>query len=139
MNVSNVLQPTGDQMRAFRDSSTGNKIYMLNLLKFREKADYEDGRETELTGKQAYGKYGKLVKDIVEGLGGKIVFGGVPRNLLIGQVDDLWDQMLLVEYPNMEAMGKMMMMPEYQAAHVHRHAGLEGQLLIECAAPGGSK
>ena len=139
MEFANVLQPTADQMRNFRDTSTGKPICMLNLLIFREKAEYEDGRETELSGAKAYAIYGRLVKDIVDGLGGRFIFAGTPRNLLIGQVEDLWDQMIIVEYPNMETMGKMMMMPEYQAAHVHRHAGLEGQLLIECAAPGGSK
>lgn len=139
MFFENILQPTGDQMRSFRDSSTGKPIFMLNLLKFREKAEYEDGRETELTGEQAYAIYGKKTAEIVKGLGGSIVFGGVPRNLLIGQVEALWDQVALVQYPNMETMGKMMQMPEYQAGHVHRHAGLEGQLLIECAGGGSLK
>ena len=139
MNYENILQPTGDQMRSFRDSSTGKPIYMLNLLKFREKAEYEDGRETELTGAQAYAIYGKNTAEIVKDLGGSIVFGGVPRNMVIGQIDDMWDQVAIVEYPSMEAMGKMMKMPEYQAGHVHRHAGLAGQLLIECAAGGSLK
>ena len=42
-----ILQPTGDQVRAFRDRSTGEPISMLNLLKFRKKAVYEDGRESD--------------------------------------------------------------------------------------------
>jgi hypothetical protein len=33
--MQNVLQPTGDQVRAFRDRATGEPIAMLNLLKFR--------------------------------------------------------------------------------------------------------
>lgn len=139
MNFENVLQPTGDQMRAFRDSSTGKPISMLNLLQFKEKAEYEDGRETELTGEQAYAIYGKGVAKIIDGLGGRIIFGGVARNMLIGQIDQLWDQVAIAEYPSMEAMGMMMQMPEYQAIHVHRHAGLAGQLLIECAAGGAIK
>ena len=136
MQFANILQPSGDQMRNFRDTSTGKPIFMLNLLKFRDNAEYEDGRETDLTGEQAYAIYGKRVAEIVAGLGGRIVFGGKARNLLIGQVDGLWDQVALVQYPNMETMGKMMMMDEYKAAHVHRHAGLEGQLLIECTGAG---
>lgn len=139
MQIANILQPTGDQFRAFRDTSTGTDIYMLNLLKFREKAEYEDGRETDLTGEQAYSIYGAGVADIVRGLGGDIVFGGTTRNLLIGQIDQLWDQVAIARYPNMETMGKMMQMPEYKEIHVHRHAGLEGQLLIECASGGNIK
>ena len=49
----NVLQPTGEQVRAFRDRQTGEPIAMLNLLKFKEKAIYEDGRPSELTGPEA--------------------------------------------------------------------------------------
>lgn len=138
MNFENVLQPTGDQMRAFRDNSTGKPISMLNLLKFREKAEYEDGRETELSGEQAYAIYGKEVAKIIDGLGGKMIFGG-PRNMLIGQIDQMWDQVAIAEYPNMETMGRMMQMPEYPAIHVHRHVGLAGQLLIECASGGALK
>jgi uncharacterized protein (DUF1330 family) len=136
MKFENVLQPTGDQMRAFRDSSTGKPISMLNLLQFKEKAEYEDGRETELTGEQAYAIYGKKVAEIIRGLGGKIIFGGTPRNMLIGQMDQIWDQVAIAQYPSMEAMGLMMQMPEYKEAHVHRHAGLAGQLLIECTSEG---
>ncbi|NNC38807.1 MAG: DUF1330 domain-containing protein [Acidimicrobiales bacterium] len=139
MKFENILQPTADQFRNFRDNATGEKIFMLNLLKFRDKAQYEDGRETDLTGREAYALYGENTAKIVKGLGGQIIFGGAARNLLIGQVDQLWDQVALVEYPNMDAMANMMRMPEYQAGHVHREAGLAGQLLIECARGGSLK
>lgn len=139
MKVENILQPTGDQFRNFRDTSTGKPIFMLNLLKFREKAEYEDGRDTDLSGREAYAIYGKNTADIVRGLGGQVIFGGVARNLLIGQVDDMWDQVAIVEYPSMEAMAQMMRMPEYQKGHPHRNAGLEGQLLIECSGQGDLK
>ena len=139
MKVENILQPTGDQFRNFRDSATGQPIFMLNLLKFREKAEYEDGRETELTGRQAYAIYGKNTADIVRGLGGQVIFGGIARNMLIGQIDQLWDQVAIVEYPSMGTMAEMMRMPKYQQGHPHRNAGLEGQLLIECAGGGDLK
>jgi len=57
--MKNVLQPTGDQVRAFRDRKTGEPIAMLNLLKFRDKAVYADGRPTDLSGEQAYRIYGR--------------------------------------------------------------------------------
>ena len=52
--TENVLQPTGDQVRAFRDRATGEPISMLNLLRFKPKAIYEDGRESDLSGEEAY-------------------------------------------------------------------------------------
>ena len=30
--VKNILQPTGDQVRAFRDRATGQPVSMLNML-----------------------------------------------------------------------------------------------------------
>jgi len=57
----NVLQPTGEQVRAFRDRQTGEPIVMLNLLKFKEKATYEDGRSSELTGLEAYQLYAEAL------------------------------------------------------------------------------
>ena len=47
------------------------------------------------------------------------------------QVEDLWDAVAIAKYPNRKAMFDMTMDPEYQKIHVHRDAGLEGQLNIE--------
>ena len=43
---------------------------MVNLLKFKEKAEYEDGRESDLTGAEAYAIYGKEVVKHLKKVGG---------------------------------------------------------------------
>ena len=130
--ISNHLQPTADQLRAFRDRQTGEPIYMLNLLKFKEKAEYEDGRETSLTGAEAYALYGKGFRELMEPLGARIVFSGDVNGWLIGDGEGAWDAVALISYPSTQVMLDMMRDPDYQEAHKHRAAGLEGQLLIEC-------
>jgi len=130
--MQNVLQPTGDQVRAFRDRQTGEPIAMLNLLKFKDKAVYEDRRDTDLSGQEAYGLYGKAFKEIMGPQGVKILYSGEMRGLLIGQGDDLWDAMALIQYPSTQVMLDMLRNEDYQRAQQHRAAGLEGQLLIEC-------
>ena len=130
--MQNVLQPTGDQVRAFRDRQTGELIAMLNLLKFKDKAVYEDGRDTDLSGQEAYGLYGKAFKEIMGPQGVKILYSGEMRGLLIGQGDDLWDAVALIQYPSTQVMLDMLRDEDYQRAQQHRAAGLEGQLLIEC-------
>ena len=130
--MQNVLQPTGDQVRAFRDRQTGEPIAMLNLLKFKDKAVYEDGRDTDLSGQEAYGLYGKAFKEIMGPQGVKILYSGEMRGLLIGQGDDLWDAIALIQYPSTQVMLDMLRNEDYQRAQQHRAAGLEGQLLIEC-------
>ena len=104
---------------------------MLNLLKFKEKAEYEDGRETDLTGKEAYSIYGQEVVKHLAKVGGKLVFGGRISRLMIGEVEDLWDSVAIAEYPSRKAMLEMLMDPDYQKSEEHREAGLEGQLNIE--------
>ena len=42
---------------------------MLNLLKFKPKAEYKDKRPTDLTGRQAYGLYGAGFEEIMAPLG----------------------------------------------------------------------
>ncbi len=130
--MQNVLQPTGDQVRAFRDRKTGEPIAMLNLLKYRDKAVYEDGRPCDLSGKEAYQLYSKAFREIMEPQGVKILYSGGVRGVLIGQGDDLWDSVAVIEYPSADVMLGMLRNEEYQQAQQHRAAGLEGQLLIEC-------
>ncbi|MGB0478751.1 MAG: DUF1330 domain-containing protein, partial [Parvibaculales bacterium] len=43
----------------------------------------------------------------------------------------LWDQVAIAKYPSRQAMVDMMMSEEYNAIHMHRDAGLAGQLNIE--------
>ena len=47
MKVENRVFPNREQMKGFFENTDDNEpIYMLNLLKFKEKAEYKDGRET---------------------------------------------------------------------------------------------
>ncbi len=131
MQVNNRLQPDSDRIRKFFGEDASNEPFvMVNLLKFREKAEYADGRETALTGAQAYAIYGAGVAKIIESMGGRSVYAGSVTDLMIGDVEELWDMVALVEYPDSEAFSKMIASPEYQELHVHRDAGLAGQLNI---------
>lgn len=128
MNVSNEVQPNGEQIQAFLQVE--GPVCMVNLLKFRAKAAYEDGRESDLTGAQAYGLYAMEMKKLVEGSGGRFIFGGEVTNLLLGQVEELWDQVGIVEYASSKALLTIASSPEFQAIEAHRVAGLAGQLNI---------
>jgi len=50
MQVENRVYPNDEQMAGFLKPGGEGPIYMVNLLRFKEKADYRDGRETALTG-----------------------------------------------------------------------------------------
>ena len=131
MEVKNHLRPNKAQMEGFFEGDTETEITMLNLLKFKEKAEYEDGRETDLTGREAYSIYGKEVVEHLEKVGGKSVITGKVSRLMLGEVEDLWDSIALARYPSRKAMVEMMMDSDYQESEKHRSAGLEGQPNIE--------
>ena len=129
--VENKVNPNADQMAGFMDSSVEGPIAMVNLLKFKEKAEYSDERETNLSGVEAYGIYARGVAKTLAMVGGKMLFFGNVSRLMLGEVEELWDQVAIAQYPSRAAMLEMMQLPEYQAIHIHRDAGLAGQLNIE--------
>ena len=131
MEVKNSVIPNKDQMDEFLEGDIDSPISMVNLLKFKEKAEYEDGRDTNLSGKEAYMIYGIEVQEHLKKVGGEMVFGGEISRLMLGEVEDLWDNVAVARYPSRTAMLEMMMDPDYQESEKHRSAGLLGQLNIE--------
>ncbi|MDA9644089.1 DUF1330 domain-containing protein [Pseudomonadota bacterium] len=131
MEVKNHLRPNKAQMEEFFEGDTETEITMLNLLKFKEKAEYGDGRETNLTGAQAYAIYADEVLEHLSKVGAEPILGGTVSRLMLGEVEDLWDSIALARYPSRKAMVEMMMDSDYQESEKHRSAGLEGQLNIE--------
>ena len=131
MKVENKLIPNEDQINGLLENSEIGPISMVNLLKYKDKAIYEDGRDTNLTGEEAYGLYAMEVINFVEKYGGEFIFAGKVSWLMLGEVEDLWDAVAIAKYPNRKALIEMTMDPGYQKIHVHRDAGLEGQLNIE--------
>ena len=134
MKVENAVYPTADGIRALGQDSS-SKIAMLNLLKFREKAIYKDGRAENITGREAYMRYAAGMTKIVEREGGRILFAGRIEGVVIGEIEGVWDVAAIMEYPSRAAFQRIVTLPEVQEISVHREAGLEGQLLIMTESP----
>ena len=130
MNVSNAVTPTAEQLQRFLNSDFTGPVCMVNLLKFKDKAEYEDDRETDLTGQEAYGLYGEQMRAFVLSKGGKFIFYSAAWQMILGSVEEEWDTVAIVEYPSKEAFIEIVSSPEVQGFGVHRSAGLKGQLLI---------
>ncbi len=133
MNVENAVYPTQERIAVLMATQGDAPIVMLNLLKFRAQAKYEDGRATALSGREAYMLYGEAMQKVVAKNGGKFLFMGTVSSLVIGTVDEMWDTVALVEYPSAAAFATIATSPEVAEIGVHRAAGLEGQLLIRVA------
>jgi len=130
------IGPRPEQLVAFAQGAPGDgPIHMLNLLRYKERAQYADGRATDLTGEQAYALYGQGVAKLIAELGGRIVYGARARALVIGDGDLAWDDVAIVEYPSLAAFRQMTESAAYAEIHVHREAGLASQLLVHCQPP----
>ena len=101
MNVINEVMPTSaERIEQMMEPGPDGPISMVNLLKFKEHAEYEDGRETTLTGRQAYEIYGRGVSQLITEYGGTVTFAGDVTFLALGQVDELWDEVAIAQYPS---------------------------------------
>jgi len=126
--MSGNIDPTREQFGAMMKLPDDGPIHMLNLVRFRDKAAYEDGREA--TGAEAYKTYGKESGSIFAGVGGKIAYSWSPKLTLVGPDDEAWDIAFIAEYPNAAAFGKMVQDPAYQKIVFHRQAAVADSRLV---------
>ena len=131
MQVGNKVYPNKEQIKGFLEPVSEGPICMVNLLKFKQKAEYEDGRDTDLTGREAYALYEEGVKKLLQEIGGGVGFEGDVERLALGEVEELWDVVALAVWPSRGVMFEVMQSPDMQAISVHRSAGLAGQINIE--------
>jgi len=137
MQVKNSVYPNETQIKGFAEPGPDGPIYMVNLLKFKQHAQYPDVRKTDLTGEQAYAIYGDAVSKLLTEFGGAPMFSASVERLMLGEVEELWDKIAIAMYPSRAAMLQMMQSPKMQEIGIHRAAGLAGQLNIETAAASG--
>lgn len=126
------IRPNAAAFRELAGSNDEGPVVMLNLLKFKERADSGD-----VSGRESYNRYGRDVKPMVEALGGRIIWHGRADQLLIGEED--WDAVALVEYPSRKAFLEMAMSKQMGDIHHNREAGLERTVLIACRELGGDE
>ncbi|MGH1494205.1 MAG: DUF1330 domain-containing protein [Acidimicrobiales bacterium] len=103
-------------------------VYMVNLLKYREKSLDGDG-----SGRDAYSRYAVVAQPLLESLGAVVMWMGSVQHLVLNQGEDLdvdWDVVQLVVYPSREIFIQMVTSEEYLAANVHRENGTEKHLIF---------
>ena len=125
------LDPEREQFDEFKSLPRDTPIHMLNLIKLKGSAIYEDGAAT--TGAEAYAAYGRDSGPIFQRVGGKIIWRGQPESMLIGPVDEMWDIAFIAYYPNAGAFMEMVTDPGYQQAVKHRQAAVETSRLLRHA------
>lgn len=130
MKYDIAVYPTREKLMELAGSQDKAPVVMLNLLKFRDIAEYKDGRAEKISGREAYMRYGEKMQKIVEAGGGRFLLSADLKDVVIGEVEGLWDMVGLVEYPSAAGFFAVAASPEVAEIGIHREAGLAGQLLI---------
>jgi uncharacterized protein (DUF1330 family) len=105
-------------------------VLMVNLVRFWKTARDHSGIEFARTGRQAYATYLELFKPLLAAAGGRIAWSGVGHFTLIAPPDEIWDEVLIVEYPRLRAFGDLIRSEEYKKVLPHRLAAISDTRLI---------
>jgi uncharacterized protein (DUF1330 family) len=112
-------------------------VVMLNLNRYRERAEYEgevpDGLDADVSGHDAYVRYGAVAVAVLARVGGRVLWQADARSTVVGDETDRYDEVVAVWYPNLAAFMALATDPDILAARAHRCAGLERAAIIACA------
>jgi len=136
MSEEHFVDPTREAFDAFKALPRDAPINMLNLIRYREHAQYPEGHEHAgkgWSGKRAYEEYGKTSGPIFTRVGGSIVWRGQLEAVLTGPADEHWDAAFIAAYPNSGAFFEMITDPDYQLAVVNRQAAVLTSRLVRFA------
>ncbi|MEO1061817.1 MAG: hypothetical protein AAFZ07_10390 [Actinomycetota bacterium] len=104
-------------------------VWMVNLMRYREVADYADGRESTLSGREADDLYTPL--ESLAGVGAEIAFVADVQDQFLNDSPP-WDRVAVVRYPTRRAFIEMQSRPDFQRQHVHKDAGMAETFVIGC-------
>lgn len=134
MDTTCYLEPTWNAGRDFAEREIMGELVMLNLLRFREIADYSQNPELAppqpISGAEAYDRYVAHTLPHLQKSGGDILFMGDGGAFLIGPEAERWDRALLIRQKSRGAFLAFAVAEAYLAGIGHRTAALADSRLL---------
>jgi uncharacterized protein (DUF1330 family) len=128
------LEPTQETGAELFSRKIPGEVFMLNLLRFREIADYSSFPELDpgkpISGKEAYMKYVHYTLPFLKESGGDISFLGEGKKYFIGPQDEQWDMVMIIRQNSLSDFLAFASNKEYLAGMGHRTAALEDSRLL---------
>ena len=135
--MTTYLEATQELGRALVMRGIKGPIVMLNLLRFRDVADYGHAPQLApaepISGAAAYDLYIEQVQPHLEAGGGKLLFKGEGGQFLIGPEAERWDLAMLVQQASLESFFAFAQMPGMDDILAHRTAALVDSRLLPLA------
>jgi len=104
-------------------------VWMVNLMRYKDVAEYADGRETTLTGQEADDEY--TPTESLSGVGAELVFVATVEDRFLGDGIE-WDRIGIVKYPTRRAFIEMQERADFRESHKHKEAGMAESIVIGC-------
>ena len=122
-----------------REMPLGAPCFMLNLLRYREMADYgvDGSRESACTGREAYfGRYVPAFTRVANNEAIAPIFVARFVGSIVAPAGEVWDDIAIVRYPDFEAFRTVVEGEAYRMeAAPHRLAALADWRLVASAEP----
>lgn len=122
------LDPSHENVVALIERNIEGPISMLNLLRFRDVADYANfptlAPSGAITGRAAYDLYMTHTLPFLEATGGAISLVGEGGSFFVGPTDERWDLALIVRQTSMEDFFAFASNEEYLTGVGHRTAAV---------------
>jgi uncharacterized protein (DUF1330 family) len=133
------IDPDRKAWAAFKALPADQPIQMLNLIRLKERAEYPADHAdhgAQISGAEAYRRYGQAIGAHFDRLGARQVWAGKPQVMVTGPQDaEQWDLAFIAEYPSTQAFIDMVRDPHYRAEVVpHRTAAVADSRLL-CLTP----
>lgn len=134
MRGSMHIHPTREAGAAFFGAPPEGPVVMLNLLRFRDVADYTKSPElapsSSISGEEAYRRYAAHAIPLLQAAGSEVLFQGKGRPFLIGPSEERWDMVLLVRHRSAQSFLAFATNEAYLAGEGHRTAALADSRLL---------
>ena len=111
----------------FERDDPGGPMWALNLMKYRERAEYADGRESSISGMEADDVYAP--HEHLRKVGSRIVMMAPVLHQLVGDTH-VWDRIAIAQYRDRMAMIEMSSNADFQNDEDHKEAGMEFTIVL---------
>ncbi len=106
----------------FARDEPGGPMWALNLMKYRERAEYADGRESSISGMEADDVYAP--HEHLRKVGSRLILMAPVLHQLVGDTH-VWDRIAIAQYRDRMAMIEMSSNPDFRKDEDHKEAGMD--------------
>lgn len=114
---------------ATTDPDADGPVWMVNLMKYKERAEYADGTDGGRSGLEADNEY--TPTESFRAIGAELVYVATVDATLLGDGTE-WDRVAIVKYPSRRSFVEMQQRQDFRESHVHKEAGMASTIVMGC-------